>query len=582
MRYIVQKLKTDVLVVGGGISGALAAIKIRETGLKCVVLEKSNTLRSGNAGSGIDHIFSYIPEVHEKVGYTIDQMKEEQGKLDLAGLGLGFKKLNDFFVEKSYERVLGLEKYGLKFRFDDSTLPGKFRVVPQFHSVPTSFNFEGRDIKKVLTNEMVKSGVEIYNRVFVTELLKDGKKVIGAIGVCTREDIIYVVNAKTVILATAGGVDRLCKSATGNDFERFHAASMNNGAGKVLAMNVGAEVINLEYTLNQGGVGWLNWSMSAGCPGGTYWPCARIINERGEVIVKRGERIAIDDPQYKEKSKRQFVELNEGRREIFERLKAGEQLYVDFSEASDQEIEYVVWSLKNEGKCNTLLTNMKEKGIHFKDVRIPYTYTDMVQTYVSCSGVYTNVRCETTIENLYAAGNEIAGMSNNSAPEAVVYGIEAGIQAAKRTQNVRDWGEIDTTQVEKVKNLVEGFYQNENGDKWIDVEHGVQNIVNTFGTIPHTDEKSTQALNILTELEKSIRLQAKNPHEVGRCLDALFILETAKGIFHACKYRKESLGPFIKKIDPLHIDKKPEDVRIYGIYKENGEYKFHTINAMEC
>lgn len=579
MRYEVKYLETDVLVVGGGLSGALAAIKAREEGVSCIVLEKSNTKRSGNAGSGIDHIFSYIPELHEKVGYTMDEMKEDQAKLDLAGMGLGFRSLNDYFVENSYERIIALEKYGLKFRFEDSNVPGGYRVVPQFHSVPTSFNFEGRDIKPILTREMEKAGVEIYNRVFVTELLKDGEKVCGAIGICTREDIIYVVSAKTTILATAGGVDRLCKSGTGVDFERFHASSMNNGAGKVLAINAGADVINLEYTLSQGGMDWLNWTMSAGSPGGTYWPCARVVDEAGNVVMGRDVAYSPDDPQYKEKHQEQFANHLKGRREVFRRISQGEQLYMDMAEATDEEIEYVKWSLSHEGKCNTLLFNMAEQGVRFQDVKIPYQYEGNVQTFVSCSGVYTNVKCETTVENLYAAGNEIAGMSNNSAPEAVVYGIEAGIQAARKAKTMGKNEIIHNEQVMRVKDMAEKLYQGEQGDQWLDIEHAVQNIVNTYGTIPHTDEKSRMALKILEEMEENLNLHAENPHEVNRCLDAMFILQTAKAIFLACEKRKENLGPFIKEINSEHVDKAPEDVEIYGLYKKDGLYHFHTIKG---
>lgn len=579
MKYDIKYLETDVLVVGGGLSGALAAIKAREEGVSCIVLEKSNTMRSGNAGSGIDHIFSYIPELHEKVGYTMEEMKEEQAQFDLAGLGLGFRSLNDFFVENSYERIIGLEKYGLKFRFEDSNVPGGYRVVPQFHSVPTSFNFEGRDIKPILTREMQKAGVEIYNRVFVTELLKDGECVVGAIGICTREDIIYVVKAKTTILATAGGVDRLCKSGTGVDFERFHASSMNNGAGKVLALNAGADVINMEYTLAQGGIGWLNWTMSAGSPGGTYWPCARVVDEEGNVVMGRDIAYSPEDPDYKKKHQKQYAKHLQGRREVFRRLSEGEQLYMDMAEATDEEVEYVKWSLSHEGKCNTLLSNMKAQGVRFQDVKIPYQYEGIVQTFVSCSGVYTNVKCETTVENLYAAGNEIAGMSNNSAPEAVVYGIEAGIQAAKKAKSMEKAGAVDEKQVKKIKNMAENFYLAEGGDRWLDIEHAVQNVVNTFGTIPHTDEKSRMALKVLEDIEVNLNLHAENPHEVNRCLDALFILETAKAIFLACENRKESLGPFIKERDPHHVDKEPKDVEIYGLYKKEGRYNFHAIKA---
>lgn len=579
MKYKIEQIETDVLIVGGGLSGALAALKVKEEGLDCVVLEKSNTKRSGNAGSGIDHIFSYIPELHEKVGYSMEEMKEEQAQFDLAGLGLGFRSLNDFFVENSYDRIIGLEKYGLKFRFEDSNVPGGYRVIPQFHSVPTSFNFEGRDIKPILTKEMEKSGVRIYNRVFVYELLKDEGKVVGAIGVCTRENIIYVVRAKTTILATAGGVDRLCKSATGVDFERFHSASMNNGAGKVLAMNAGADIINMEYTLAQGGMEWLNWTMSAGCPGGTYWPCARIIDEDGNVIMERDIAFSPEDPNYKEKHQKQFARHLEGRKRVFEHLAAGELLYMDMAEATDDEIEYVKWSLSHEGKCNTLLANMDAQGISFKDIKIPYFYTNMVQTFVSCSGVYSNVKCETTVENLYAAGNEIAGMSNNSAPEAVVYGIEAGLQAAKKAKETECGGKVDISQVARVQQLVEGFYENESEDKWLDIEHAIQNIINTFGTIPHSDIKCRTALNQLEKMEKEIHLHAENPHEINRCLDVIFILQTAKAIFLACENRKENLGPFIKNLNSNAPDKAPEDVEIYGLYKDGGTYKFHTIKA---
>lgn len=579
MRYKIQYLTTEVLVIGGGISGALAAIEARKAGVSCIVLERSNTSRSGNAGSGIDHIFSYIPELHEKVGYSKEEMKEEQAQLDMASLGLGFRSLNDYFVDNSYERIIGLEKYGLKFRFEDSDIPGGYRVVTQFHSVPTSFNFEGRDIKLVLTREMKKSGVEIYNRVFVTKLLKEQDKVIGAVGISTREDIIYVVNAKTTILATAGGVDRLCKSSTGTDFERFHASSMNNGAGKVLALEAGADVINMEYILEQGEIGWMNWSMSAGAPGGTYWPCARVVDGSGNVIVERNISFSIEDPDYKEKHRKQFKKYCKEREKQFKLSAQGEQLYMDMEEASDEEVEYVKWSLSHEGKCNTLLSNMKEQGICFKKVKIPYQFTDMVRTYVSCSGVYANVKCETSVENLYAAGNEIGGMGNNSAPEAVVYGIEAGIQAAEKAKQIKTKSEIDQEQVEQVVQMVERFYSTRNGDKWMDVEHAIQNVISTFGTVPHTDEKSHAALAILENISSDLNLSADTPHEVSRCLDVMFILETAKAIFYACENRKENLGSFVKKIDSSHIDKAPQDVEIYGLYKKDGKYQFHTIKA---
>ena len=46
----IENRKCDVLVVGGGIAGMMAAIRAAEQGAKVIVAEKANTLRSGAAG----------------------------------------------------------------------------------------------------------------------------------------------------------------------------------------------------------------------------------------------------------------------------------------------------------------------------------------------------------------------------------------------------------------------------------------------------------------------------------------------------------------------------------------------------
>ena len=45
----------DVLVIGGGIAGAWAAIAAARTGAKVIILEKAATARSGAGGVGVDH-----------------------------------------------------------------------------------------------------------------------------------------------------------------------------------------------------------------------------------------------------------------------------------------------------------------------------------------------------------------------------------------------------------------------------------------------------------------------------------------------------------------------------------------------
>ena len=571
MPYNVKVLQTDVCIVGGGLSGSLAALQARQAEVDVVVLEKANTQRSGNAGTGIDHVFSYIPPLHEKVGYSREDMKADQQVLEMGKFGLQFSVLNDYLVDHSYERIIGLEKYGLKFRFEDSKLPGKFRVVPQFHSVPTSFNFEGRDIKPLLTKAMRKAGVEIVNRAFVVELLKaeDGG-VAGAIAVSSREETIYVVQAKTTVLATAGGVDRLSKAPSGTDFERFHSSGQNNGAGKVLAAQAGADVLNMEFTLSDGSVEWMNWSMGAGSPHGTYWACGQVVDEDGHVVVERGFDHDTDDPEYCKKYREQAERYAQECRRRSQLMKEGKALYLDFSAASDEEIAYVTWSLGHEGKCNVLLRNMERQGIRFQDVQIPYFYSGRVKAGAACSGVFVNERCETSVSHLYAAGNEIAGLGNNSAPEAVVFGIEAGIQAAQKAKELSAQPGYQQEQVEQVRRKVEQMYcQEEQESNWLHVEHAVQDIVSVFGRTPYTDDKCKKALFLLEKLERDHGLHASCPHEICRCFDALFLIVTAKLLFTAGLQRQKNLGPFLKGPE------RPSEDRaecMFGLHKEQGTY----------
>ena len=60
----IRTIEADVLCIGGGIAGLMAAIRAAEHGAKVVVAEKGNTLTSGAGGMGNDHFLCYLPEVH--------------------------------------------------------------------------------------------------------------------------------------------------------------------------------------------------------------------------------------------------------------------------------------------------------------------------------------------------------------------------------------------------------------------------------------------------------------------------------------------------------------------------------------
>ena len=285
-------IETDVLIIGGGLAGCMAAIKAAEAGVSVTIAEKADTRSSGCAGTGIDHIWGYIPPVHEKMGYTIEDIMESHTK----GIASGFidRELLYLIVRESYNRILDLERFGLNFRFDDSMAPGKFRVVTQFHSAPTTLNFDGRDLKLNLTREARKRGVRIINRVTMVDLLtsSDGH-ISGALGVGTRDGKIYAFKTKAVVTST-GRVNRLTRSLTGV-WGNTRVPINETGDGRAMAFRAGLPIINMEFLSNaMYSIG--NFELNLGSPGNTVQPAASVVDGKGEILVPRTQFYDWDNP----------------------------------------------------------------------------------------------------------------------------------------------------------------------------------------------------------------------------------------------------------------------------------------------
>ena len=54
-------IKTDILVIGGGIAGLMAAIRAADKGADVLIAEKAHVLRGGSGATGNDHFSAMFP-----------------------------------------------------------------------------------------------------------------------------------------------------------------------------------------------------------------------------------------------------------------------------------------------------------------------------------------------------------------------------------------------------------------------------------------------------------------------------------------------------------------------------------------
>ena len=243
-----ETIHCDLLVVGAGLAGSMAAIKGADLGHDTIVVEKANAYRSGAAATGVDHIWAHFPEVQGPIGYTVDDLVEDH--MDKVG-GLIHEDLLRVVALNALDRIHDLEKMGVKVRYAHSKVPGGYILVRQIHSVVNTLNFDGRDMKVKMTEEMQKRGVKIVNRVMITGLLKKDGMAVGAVGIGTRDKKIYLFRSKAVLLCTArisgGRMFNEPGPGAGTVFNVRWPGS-ETGDGKVAALYAGAELINLEFS----------------------------------------------------------------------------------------------------------------------------------------------------------------------------------------------------------------------------------------------------------------------------------------------------------------------------------------------
>ena len=222
-------VKTDVLVIGGGIAGMQAAITAAEQGVDVIVAEKADTRRSGCGATGNDHFMCYIPEYH---GNDFNEIIREITET-LVGPAQDMDLLR-LMMKRSFELVQKWESYGIAMRptgewsFMGHAMPGRRR----YH-----LKYDGKDQKPLLTKAALARNAKIMNKMVMRQLLTDESgRVVGAIGIDISDEVqeIVVFQAKAVIIAT-GNALRLYPGQ--NPAYSFNVANCpaDTGSGQAMA-----------------------------------------------------------------------------------------------------------------------------------------------------------------------------------------------------------------------------------------------------------------------------------------------------------------------------------------------------------
>ena len=191
----------DIVVIGGGTAGPMAAIKAKEHDreLRVLLVDKANVKRSGAISMGMDGLNNAIVPGHA----TAEQYTRE---ITVANDGIVNQAAVYAYASHSFETLRQLDRWGV--RFEDET--GDYAVKKVHHMGAYVLPMpEGHDIKKVLYRQLKRARIPIANRLVCTRLLTDAEGAVnGVLGFDCRSGDFHVIRAKAVILC-CGAAGRL-------------------------------------------------------------------------------------------------------------------------------------------------------------------------------------------------------------------------------------------------------------------------------------------------------------------------------------------------------------------------------------
>ncbi|MEV4110123.1 fumarate reductase/succinate dehydrogenase flavoprotein subunit [Nonomuraea sp. NPDC049695] len=504
------RLECEVLVVGGGTAGTMAAITAAERGARVLLLEKAHVRHSGALAMGMDGVNNaVIPGKATPEEYVAEITRANDGVVN--------QKTIYQTATRGHDMVRRLERYGVKFEKDEY---GQYAVRRVHRSGSYVLPMpEGKDVKKVLYRVLrrrdIREKVRIENRVMPVRVLTSGGRAVGVAGFDTRSGRFVTVSAGAVILAT-GACGRLGLPASGYLYGTYENPA-NAGDGYAMAYHAGAELSGIEcFQINP---------LIKDYNGPA---CAYVANPFGGYQVNnQGERFVDSDYWSGQMMAEVATEIASARGPIYLKL-------THLPEESVSALENILHTTERPTRGTFHAGRGHDYRTH--DVEMHISEIGLCGGH-SASGVWVDENGATTVPGLYAAG-DLACVPHNYMIGAFVFGDLAGAHAVAHA-TVPD--ALPEDQIADAHALVYRPLRHPDGPPQQQVEYKLRRFVNDYVTPPKTAAKLEIALESFERMREEIAgVGARTPHELMRCVEVDFIRDCAEMAARASLTRTES------------------------------------------
>ena len=499
------ELDSDILILGGGSAGAMAAIwaKQMDPKQKVIVFEKGDIKYAGSIPRGMDALnIVAVPGIATPSEYVESIRIKCEGVVDDAP--------SHALVSRTWDLVKTLSSWGIYFPRDEH---GNYEVLRMHPKGRFALTMVEPELKPKLVAQLVARGCKVLNRVMAVELLLEDGRVAGAIGVNVRTGEMVVCRAKAVILS-AGGAARFGLPPSGYLYGTRDYPG-NSGDGYMLAYRAGAKVTGFECTQQTYIVKDINV------------PLFMIVHSRGAKILDASNQEITESPLPISTLLRRHEEGHGPMRFNMQHL----------PEERIREIEDILFSVERPVQKRYFAG----RGIDFRTGEIELWPTD----FGLCgghgnTGVVVNERAESTLPGLYVAGDN-AGVPQGHLSGAFVYGQIAAESATIYARSVAH-SPANPRQVGRIQEKLASISQRRGGVGVEEIEYKVRRTIDDYVTPPKNAYKLQSALSLAGRLTRDLEEQVncQTVRDLAKVLEVENIIGCAVLSARASLERRES------------------------------------------
>jgi succinate dehydrogenase/fumarate reductase flavoprotein subunit len=539
-----NKIKTDVLVIGGGMAGLFAAIKAREEGAEVVLVDKNYVSRSGSTAFAEGDYSVFNPEW----GHDLNSW---MARINMVGEYLNDPEWTEITLKDSLERYHDFLTWGIKFKEREKGELLTYGRPVGFGPLECCFLGRGWTFLPAMRRQALKVGVKIVDRVMVTDLLKQDGVILGAVGFHTRTGDFYHFESKATVMCTGNGTFDSAGAMTPVGFLSYD--------GECMAYRAGAEIGGKEFSCV--GAGAFIAEKNEETKISLSHQTIHTIPSEYPTWVSYGPHISfinsyVDAEGYSVGRQTAVNAVHEGRGPIFYNLDAArpEDLEATLRDIRDSETEF---------RLERVGMDLTKGGLYAGVLRLESTPGHSI--FGGGTGISsTGLDCTTTLPGLYAAGDVYHSRALGASYPAFGFGLRnasvTGARAGRAAAQYASKSERITMDNKELKRLRQDVYRPMEriggfNPHW--VHQQLQNLMLPYYImiVKHGDRLNA-ALTMVEFLKNHIspKLAAKNVHELRLAHESKNRILSIEMMLRSSLFRTESRALHYREDYPRRDD----------------------------